>query len=128
MMKMLVIAVDGHGAFRCGLVKNPDLFRRVIAAETGAGHIVWAAITILAANAAESLSHIQDHVLPRFTARVQLQHDRAFVLAMAWVWLGRPLLGYVARNLRWRVSKVFSWLAPLKRALVFRAGHQEDRP
>jgi hypothetical protein len=127
-MKMLVVAVDGHGAFRCGLVKNPDLFRREIAGETGASYVVWAAIPILAANAAETLSHIQDHVLPRFDARVQLQHDRSFVIAMAWVWLGRPLLGYVARNLRWRVSRVFHWLAPLKHTLVFRGQHQGDRP
>ena len=127
-MKLLVIAVDGHGAFRCGLVKNPDLFRREIAGKTGSGHIVWAAIPILAANAAESLSHIQDQVLPRFTARVQLQHDRSFVMAMAWVWLGRPLLGYVARNLRWKVSKVFRCLTPLKRTLVFWGRRQEDRP
>lgn len=82
-MKMLVIAVDGHGAFRCNLARNPDLFRRELVAETGAGYIVWAAIPILAANAAESLSHIQNHVLPRFSARVQLQNDRAFVIAMA---------------------------------------------
>lgn len=127
-MKVLVIAVDGHGAFRCGLVKNPDLFRREIAGETGAGYIVWAAIPVLAANAAESLSHIQDQVLPKFTARVQLQHDRSFVMSMAWVWLGRPLLGYVARNLRWRVSSVARCFTTLKHALVFRAGHQEDSP
>ena len=127
-MKVLVIAVDGHGAFRCGLVKNPDLFRREIASETGAGFIVWAAIPILAANAAGSLSHIQHHVLPRFTARVQLQHDRSFVTAMAWVWLGRPLLGYVARNLRWRASRVFRWPAPLKRNLVFWGRRQGDWP
>lgn len=127
-MKMLVIAVDGHGAFRCSLVKNPDLFRREIAAETGAGHIVWAAIPILAANAAESLSNIQDQVLPRFTARVQLQHDRTFVMTMAWVWLGRPLLGYVARNLWWRVSRVARCVTTLKRNMVFCGGHQGDRP
>lgn len=127
-MKMLVIAVDGQGAFRCGLVKNPDLFRREIANETGAGYIVWAAIPILAANAAESLSDIQYHVLPRFTARVQLQHDRSFVMAMAWAWLGRPLLDYVARNLRCRVSRFFRWLAPIKHALVYWARHEGDRP
>ncbi|QYO75096.1 hypothetical protein [Devosia salina] len=127
-MKMLVIAVDGHGGFRCGLVKNPDLFRRKIAAETGSGYIVWAAIPILATNSAESLSHIQDHVLPRFTAQVQLQHDRTFVMAMAWAWLGRPLLGYVARNRRWRVSRVARCFTPLKLTLAFKGRHQGDRP
>lgn len=127
-MKMLVIAVDGHGAFRCGLVKNPDLFRREIACETGSGYIVWAAIPLLATNAAESLSHIQGQVLPRFTARVQLQHDRTFVMTVAWVWLGRPLLSYVARNLSWKVSRVGRWLATLKHTLVFWVGHKGDRP
>jgi len=127
-MKVVVIAVDGRGAFRYGLVKNPDLFRREIAAETGAGYIVWAAIPILAANAAESLSHIQDHVLPRFNARVQLQHDRSFVMAMAWVWLVRPLLGYVARSLRWKVSKVFRCFTPLKHTLIFWGQRQGGRP
>jgi hypothetical protein len=115
-MRMLVIAVDGHGAFR------------EIAGETGSGYIVWAAIPILAANAAESLSQIQDHVLPRFTARVQLQHDRSFVMAMAWAWFGRPLLGYVARNLRWKVSRVARWLTPLKHLPVFWGWRQGDRP
>jgi|GEM_PF-6475953 hypothetical protein len=127
-MKMLVIAVDGHGAFRCGLVKNPDLFRREIAGETGAGYIVWAAIPILATNAAESLSHIQNHVLPKFTARVQLQHDRTFVIVMAWAWMGRPLVGIIARHLRWRVSKCARWLATLRRNTVFWGGHHGDRP
>lgn len=127
-MKVLVIAVDGHGAFRCGLVKNPNLFRRKIAGETGSGYIVWAAIPILATNANECLSHIQDYVLPRFTARVQLQHDRSFVLAMAWAWLGRPLVGYVARKLRWRVSWVTRWPVTLKHTLVFWGLRQGDRP
>jgi hypothetical protein len=127
-MKMLVIAVDGHGAFHCGLVKNPDLFRREIAAETGAGYIVWAALPILAANAAESLNHVQHHVLPRFIAREQLQHDRAFVMAMGWAWLGRPLLGVIARHVRWRVSKVIRWHLTLARHLAVRVWHQGDRP
>jgi hypothetical protein len=127
-MKMLVIAVDGHAVFRCGLVKNPDLLRRKIAAETGSGYIVWAAIPILAASAAKSLSHIQNHVLPSFTARVQLQHDPP----SSWPWPGcgwdGPFLGILARNLSWRVSKVARWLASLKRNMVFCGRHQEDRP
>lgn len=127
-MKMLVIAVDGYGAFRCGLVKNPDLFRREIAAETGAGYIVWATIPILATNAAETLSNIQHQVLPRFTAREQLQHDRTFVIAIAWVWLGRPLLGVIARHARWRVSKVTRWHLTLAHNLTARVRHQGNRP
>lgn len=126
-MKMLVIAVDGYGAFRCGLVKNPDLFRREIASETGAGYIVWAAIPILASNAAESLSHVQHQVLPRFIARAQLQHDRTFVTAMAWAWLGRPLLGVIARHVGWKVSKVTRWHLTLARYLAARVWHQRDR-
>jgi hypothetical protein len=127
-MEMLVIAVDGHGAFRCSLVRNPDLFRREIAAETGAGYIVWAAIPILASNAGESLSHVQHQVLPRFTAREQLQHDRGFVMTMAWAWLGRPLLGVIARHVRWRVSKVTRWHLTLARYLAVRVRHQGNRP
>lgn len=126
-MKMLVIAVDGHGAFRCGLVKNPDLFRREIAAETGAGYIVWATIPILASNAAESLSHVQHQVLPSFTAREQLQHDRAFVMAMAWAWLGRPMLGMIARHVRWRVSNVTRLHLTLAHYLAARVQHQQNR-
>lgn len=113
-MKMLVIACDGHGAFRCALVRNPDLFRRQIAAQTGHGDIVWAGMSVLASDPGGALAHIKSHVLPRFTARPRLQHDPAFVTALVWATLGRPMLGLAARTIRNCGRKTF-WPLSLSR-------------
>ena len=99
-MKMLVIAADGHGTFRCAIVRNPDLFRRDLCTETGAGFILWAAAPVLAINARLAVERISRHVLPRFVAGPELQYDLAFVSAVAWITLGRPLLGVAARQMR----------------------------
>ncbi|GAB5428274.1 MAG: hypothetical protein Devi2KO_17330 [Devosia indica] len=91
-MKMIVVVSDGSGRFQCGLVRNPDLFRRDIAKATGAAAVVWAGLPVLATDACAMVTTIERCVLPRFAARPSLQHEPAFVLAMGWVVAGRPLV------------------------------------
>ncbi len=91
-MKMIVVVADGAGKFQCGLVRNPDLFRRDIAKATGAAAVVWAGLPVLSTDACSMVTAIERDVLPRFVARPSLQHEPAFVLAMGWVFAGRPLV------------------------------------
>ena len=97
-MKMMVVVADGSGRFQCGLVRNPDLFRRDIAKATGAAAVVWAGVPVLATDACAMVTTIERDVLPRFAARPTLQHELAFVIAMGWVFAGRPLVQAVWRR------------------------------
>ncbi|MHA6297914.1 hypothetical protein [Devosia sp. CAU 1758] len=119
-MKMLVIAADGDGAFRCALVRNPDLYRRQIARETGAAFIVWAGLSILACDAEHMLAQLACKVLPCFTARPQLQHDPVFVAALGWALWGRPLVIAVWRNAIRRLQKSIQRLSPSRYLRQFR--------
>lgn len=124
-MKMLVIATDGHGAFRCGVVKNPDLFRRDIAMQTGASYVIWAGAPILSTDAGQVLDRITRLVLPRFTAGPELQHNLAFLAGVSWATLGRPVLAWSGRRLRHRVSRTIRRLGSIGRVLTFpRAGEE----
>lgn len=91
-MKMIVVVADGAGRFQCGLVRNPDLFRRDIAKATGAATVVWAGLPVLATDANTMIETIERDVLPRFEAKPYLQHKLGFVLAMGWLFAGRPLV------------------------------------
>lgn len=91
-MKMIVVVADGAGRFQCGLVRNPDLFRRGIAKATGAATVVWAGLPVLATDANTMIETIERDVLPRFEAKPYLQHELAFVLAMGWLFAGRPIV------------------------------------
>lgn len=73
-MKMIVVVADGAGKFQCGLVRNPDLFRRDIAKATGAAAVVWSALPVLAADASAMIATIERDILPCFVAKPSLQH------------------------------------------------------
>jgi hypothetical protein len=125
-MKMLVIACDASGAFRCAIVRNPDLFRRALARETGAASIVWVGHSLLAYDAGLMLTHLESGVLPHFTARPQLQHDPVFVAAMGWALLGRPLIAAAWRKGLWWVQGLLRFLSFPRYLRRFRSGQAGD--
>lgn len=112
-MKMIAIVCDGAGAFHCACVKNPDLFRREIAAKTGAGFIAWAGTPIHGTSPQGLIADIERLVLPRFTAGPSLRHDLHFTIAIFWVVFGKPMAMIIsARIVRsiWRVTGIaFLW-------------------
>ncbi|HCO53445.1 MAG TPA: hypothetical protein DIT93_00310 [Pelagibacterium sp.] len=108
-MKMIAIVCDGAGAFHCACVKNPDLFRRDIAAKTGAGFIAWAGTPIHGTSPQSLIANIERSVLPRFIAGPALQHDLHFTIAMGWVVFGKPLAVIIgAKIVRsvWRMTSI----------------------
>lgn len=112
-MKMIAIVCDGAGAFHCACVKNPDLFRRDIAARTGAGFIAWAGTPIHGTSPHTLIADLERYVLPHFTAGPALQHDLHFTIAVGWVVFGKPLAviikGRITRSI-WRVIGIaFLW-------------------
>lgn len=112
-MKIIAIVCDGAGAFHCASVKNPDLFRRQIAAQTGAGFIAWAGTPIQGTSLQALVADIERLVLPRFTAGPDLQHDLHFTIAVGWVVFGKPLAVIISAKIVrsiWRVTGIaFLW-------------------
>jgi hypothetical protein len=98
-MKIIVIVCDSAGLFHCGFVKNPDLYRREIAAQSGGATVAFASAPILDRNGADLVATLQRRVLPRFSAGPHLQHDIRFLASVAWTVLGKPLLQ--AQAVRW---------------------------
>ncbi len=104
-MKIITIDRDHAGGFHCAIVKNPDFFRRDIAASTGRAEIIWASTAVLDGNPLGSAA---------VPGSQNLQHDLGFAAAIGWTVTVRPLPYRVLTRLR-RTLRRASGVALLRR-------------
>lgn len=83
-MKIIAIVRDNAGAFHCAFVKNPDLFRREVASQTGGASLAYASAASLGGSPEALINQLHQTVLPRFAAAPSLQHDIGFLAAVSW--------------------------------------------
>ena len=115
-MKIIAIVRDSAGEFHCAYVKNPDLFRREVAAKAGGASLAFASAAVMGGSAKALIDKLQQNVLPRFATAPSLQHDIGFLAAVNWTVAGKPLLkAQVERMLR-RARKA-TGIAACQRAL-----------
>lgn len=119
-MKVLVILVDGFGAFRCGHVRNPSALRRAVFLETGEAQIVYLGAAMSTVPTAELLTRLKTRVLPRFAASASLRDDAWFQLCVEMERLRLPIIMAVKKRLR-----ALCGLTQLRALLHSRAGEAE---
>jgi hypothetical protein len=110
-MKIIAIFRDSAGAFHCAHVKNPDLFRREVAVQSGGATLAYASATVVGSRAEALIDKLQQKVLPRFAAAPSLQHDIGFLAAVSWTVIGRPLLKAQVLRMSRQVRRVSGALA-----------------
>src|SRR5690554_1758220 len=103
-MKIIAIVRDRAGSFHCAHVKNPDLFRREVAAQTGSATLVYASAIVVGSKAEALFDKLRHRVLPLYADAPSLQHDIGFLAAVGWTVTGRPLLAAQAQRL-WRRAR-----------------------
>lgn len=99
-MKVLLILVDGAGAFRCAHVRNPSTFRREIVAETGEAHIVYLGAAVAAISTDQLIARLERKVLRCFIASAGLRDNPFFQARVEWERLRKPLAQAVCRHIR----------------------------